>query len=55
MTAPEERQPLPLPGGHRTVRPHSCCSPCSGEAMEAMLASGTDDTVFFHNPDIHPL
>ena len=34
---------------------HSCCAPCSGEVMEAMLASGIDYTIFFYNPNIHPL
>ncbi len=33
---------------------HSCCAPCSGEVMEAMLASGIDYTIFFYNPNIHP-
>lgn len=50
-----DRQPLPLPGGHNKVLMHSCCAPCSGEVMEAMLASGIDYTIFFYNPNIHPL
>lgn len=50
-----ERKPLPLPGGHDKVLLHSCCAPCSGEVMEAMLASGIDYTIFFYNPNIHPL
>jgi predicted adenine nucleotide alpha hydrolase (AANH) superfamily ATPase len=33
---------------------HSCCAPCSGEVMEAMLASGVEYTIFFYNPNIHP-
>ncbi len=37
-----ERKPLPLPGGHDKVLLHSCCASCSGEVMEAMLASGID-------------
>jgi predicted adenine nucleotide alpha hydrolase (AANH) superfamily ATPase len=49
------RQPLPLPNGHNKVLLHSCCAPCSGEVMEAMLASGMDYTIFFYNPNIHPL
>ena len=32
----------------------SCRAPCSGEVMEAMLASGTDYSIFFYNPNIHP-
>jgi epoxyqueuosine reductase len=54
MTSTEERKPLPLPDGHRKVLLHSCCAPCSGEVMEAMVASGIDFTIFFYNPNIHP-
>ncbi|MEC8012193.1 MAG: epoxyqueuosine reductase QueH [Pseudomonadota bacterium] len=54
-TAPSVRTPLPLPDGHKKVLLHSCCAPCSGEVMEAMQASGIDFTIFFYNPNIHPL
>lgn len=50
-----QRKPLPLPGGYGKVLLHSCCAPCSGEVMEAMAASGIDFTLFFYNPNIHPL
>lgn len=50
-----QRAPLPLPGGHDKVLLHSCCAPCSGEVMEAMVASGINFTIFFYNPNIHPL
>ncbi|PHM49227.1 epoxyqueuosine reductase QueH [Xenorhabdus miraniensis] len=55
MSLNYERNPLPLPNGHNKVLLHSCCAPCSGEVMEAMLASGIDFTIFFYNPNIHPL
>lgn len=55
MSTIDQRKPLPLPGGQRKVLLHSCCAPCSGEVMEAMLASGIDYTIFFYNPNIHPL
>ncbi|AYA40801.1 epoxyqueuosine reductase QueH [Xenorhabdus nematophila] len=55
MSLNYERKPLPLPNGHNKVLLHSCCAPCSGEVMEAMLASGIDFTIFFYNPNIHPL
>src|SRR5277367_2455313 len=42
------------PAGQKKVLLHSCCAPCSGEVMEAMLASGIDYTIFFYNPNIHP-
>lgn len=49
-----QRPELIPPGGARKVLLHSCCAPCSGEVMEAMLASGIDYTIFFYNPNIHP-
>lgn len=48
------RPVLMPPGGTKRVLLHSCCAPCSGEVMEAMLASGIDYTIFFYNPNIHP-
>lgn len=54
-TAPDfKREPIPLPAKPGKVLLHSCCAPCSGEVMEAMLASGIDYTIFFYNPNIHP-
>jgi predicted adenine nucleotide alpha hydrolase (AANH) superfamily ATPase len=55
MNTTVERIPLPLPGGHDKVLLHSCCAPCSGEVMEATLASGIGYTIFFYKPNIHPL
>jgi epoxyqueuosine reductase len=55
MSNSSERKSLPLPNGQSKVLLHSCCAPCSGEVMEAMLASGIDFTIFFYNPNIHPL
>jgi hypothetical protein len=49
-----ERPVLVPPGGDKKVLLHSCCAPCSGEVMEAMLASGVAYTIFFYNPNIHP-
>ncbi len=34
---------------------HSCCAPCAGDLMERMIQSNIDVTVFFYNPNIHPL
>ena len=39
---PIDRKELTPPGGQKKVLLHSCCAPCSGEVMEAMLASGID-------------
>ena len=46
---------LTPPNGQKKVLLHSCCAPCSGEVMEAMQASGIDFTIYFYNPNIHPL
>ncbi|MGB6977398.1 MAG: epoxyqueuosine reductase QueH, partial [Gammaproteobacteria bacterium] len=45
---------LQLENGEKRLVLHSCCAPCSGEVMEALLASGIEYTVFFYNPNIHP-
>lgn len=34
---------------------HSCCAPCSGEVMEAIIASDIKFSVYFYNPNIHPV
>jgi len=50
------REILELPGGNdKKLLLHSCCAPCSGEVMEAIQASGIDYSIFFYNPNIHPL
>ncbi len=45
---------LPIPDGAEKILLHSCCAPCSGEVIEAMIASGLEVTIFFYNPNIHP-
>ncbi|MFF2046801.1 epoxyqueuosine reductase QueH [Stenotrophomonas bentonitica] len=52
---PIDRPTLSLPDGHTKLLLHSCCAPCSGEVMEAITASGIDYTIFFYNPNIHPV
>jgi predicted adenine nucleotide alpha hydrolase (AANH) superfamily ATPase len=49
------REPLLLPNGAKKLLLHSCCAPCSGEVMEALLASEIDFSIFFYNPNIHPV
>ncbi len=49
-----DRIKLELPNNADKLLLHSCCAPCSGEVMEALLASGIDYTIFFYNPNIHP-
>ena len=50
-----ERQKLTLPEGHDKLLLHSCCAPCSGEVMETMIESGINFSIFFYNPNIHPV
>ncbi len=42
-------------GSTPRVLMHSCCAPCAGELMEQMVVNGIDLTIFFYNPNIHPL
>jgi len=51
---PNERIKITPPEGEKKVLLHSCCAPCSGEVIEAMVASDLDLTIFFYNPNIHP-
>ena len=57
-TSPPASSPaLPEHLGLRTGRKvllHSCCAPCSGAMVEAMVTAGHDVTIFFYNPNIHP-
>jgi epoxyqueuosine reductase len=45
---------LTLPNQADKLLLHSCCAPCSGEVMEALIRSEIDYTIFFYNPNIHP-
>ncbi|MFQ3307547.1 MAG: putative adenine nucleotide alpha hydrolase (AANH) superfamily ATPase [Candidatus Midichloriaceae bacterium] len=33
---------------------HSCCAPCSGEVISAIIELGVEVSIFFYNPNIHP-
>ncbi|MDO4879920.1 MAG: epoxyqueuosine reductase QueH [Capnocytophaga sp.] len=48
------REKLVLPDGGKKLLLHSCCAPCAGEVMEAIMASDIEFSVFFYNPNIHP-
>lgn len=50
-----QREQLQLPNGANKLLLHSCCAPCSGEVMEALIASAIDFSIFFYNPNIHPV
>ena len=46
---------LALSKGNNNLLLHSCCAPCAGEVMEAVKAANINTTVYFYNPNIHPL
>jgi len=50
-----DRTKLETPNGESSLLLHSCCAPCAGEVMEAVAASDIDTTVYFYNPNIHPI
>lgn len=50
-----ELTPLKLDNDADRLLLHSCCAPCSGDIMERLLQSGINYTIFFYNPNIHPL
>ncbi len=50
-----QRPKLDVPDNASKVLLHSCCAPCSGEVIEAIQASGVEQTVYFYNPNIHPV
>ena len=47
--------PLTPPISDNKVLLHTCCAPCCGEVIQAMQASGITVTLFFYNPNIHPI
>lgn len=49
-----KRPKLQTPDGEKKLLLHSCCAPCAGEIMQALVASEIDTTLFFYNPNIHP-
>lgn len=46
---------LQLPENANKLLLHSCCAPCVGAIMERLLQAGIEYTIFFYNPNIHPL
>jgi len=44
-----------VPHGETRLLLHSCCAPCAGPLIEKMHESGIALTIFFYNPNIHPL
>ena len=49
-----ERPVLSTPNKKNRLLLHTCCAPCAGEIMLALVHSGIDTVLFFYNPNIHP-
>ncbi|MDB2661992.1 epoxyqueuosine reductase QueH [Gammaproteobacteria bacterium] len=49
------RPVLSMPKENSNLLLHSCCAPCAGEIMEALAASNIKTSVYFYNPNIHPI
>src|SRR3989338_6608769 len=52
---PNTRPILALPADTKQLLLHSCCAPCAGDIMETLLESDIPYTIYFYNPNIHPL
>ena len=51
----KENYQVELPNNKSRLLLHSCCAPCSGEIIERLLYSRIRFSIFFYNPNIHPL
>ena len=49
-----QREEIKLPNFGKKLLLHSCCAPCGGEIMEAIIASDIEFAIYFYNPNIHP-
>jgi len=49
------RPTMVLPDNKKNLLLHSCCAPCAGEIMEALIKSNIHPTIYFYNPNIHPI
>lgn len=49
-----KRPKLKTPNNENRLLLHSCCAPCAGDIMQALVSSDIDTTIFFYNPNIHP-
>ena len=46
------RPTMVLPNNKKNLLLHSCCAPCAGEIMEALIKSNIHPTIYFYNPNI---
>ncbi len=52
---PMKQTSFDVPFNEKKILLHSCCAPCSGPVIERMHEAGLELTIFFYNPNIHPL
>ena len=50
-----ETDPLVAPNNESNILMHTCCAPCCGELIQALIRSKIKLTLFFYNPNIHPI
>jgi len=50
-----DRPVLVPPNNVENILLHTCCAPCSIEVILAIHASGIHQTLYFYNPNIHPV
>ncbi len=50
-----EKKPLIPPNNDRNLLLHTCCAPCCGELIQSLIYSKIKLTLFFYNPNIHPI
>lgn len=55
MKKDKETLKLEVPGGETKILLHTCCAPCSGAIIEALLQNGIRPTIFYSNSNIYPL
>lgn len=51
----ENTKPHILPSGAQRLLLHVCCAPCSCGILQLLLAQNIETTIFFYNPNIHPI
>ena len=51
----KQKYKVEVPGGEEKVLLHTCCAPCSSAIVECLLQHGIRPTIFYCNPNIHPL
>ena len=51
----KDTESLNVPMEQTEVLLHTCCAPCSSAIIECLLKNGIRPTIYYCNPNIHPL